>query len=141
MQNIHNSLKNALESKGLKSTTIRTQLHDLLISTSPISAGSFMNEAKSKGYDSVTIYRTLDIFKQLNLYDEYGYGKQRMLHIHNIDSSNHHHFIRCKVCNNAIEFENIQIEKQLDSIAKEQGFSNLSSHYLEITGICQYCRE
>ena len=56
-------LKNTLEVNNLKSTTIRNQLFDLLVNLSPISASNFMQEAKNRGYDGVTVYRTLDLFK------------------------------------------------------------------------------
>ena len=133
-------LKNTLEVNNLKSTTIRNQLFDLLVNLSPISASNFMQEAKNRGYDGVTVYRTLDLFKRLNLYDEYGYGKQRMLHIHN-DSSEHHHFIRCTKCEQAIEFESEAIEDQLAKIAAQQGYSLITSHYLELNGTCGKCAQ
>lgn len=132
------TLKNALESQNLKSTTIRTQLYRLLVDLSPISASSFMQEAKNKGYDGVTVYRTLNLFKKLNLYDEYGYGKQRMLHVHT-NNAEHHHFIRCINCEQVIEFENKAIEDQLAKIAAQQGYESITSHFLELSGLCHNC--
>lgn len=138
--NTGNSLRVILEENGYKLTTIRQQLYKKIERNNPISARKFIEIAKTEGYDSVTVYRNLNLFKKLHLTDEYGYGRDRILHLRN-QREKHYHFIRCQKCNKATEFKNENIELQLTKIAQEEKFSHISSHFLEIIGICKECTE
>lgn len=132
------SLRDICENNGFRVTTVRQQLFTILTKLSPVSAGEYIAYAENLGFDTVTVYRTLDLFRKLGLTDEYGYGKKRILHLRDNDEK-HYHFIRCSKCKKAVEFKSETIEKQLESIALAEGFSSISSHFLEVTGICSKC--
>lgn len=132
------SFRDICENNGYRVTTVRQQLFTLLTNVSPISAGDYIANAQSAGFDMVTIYRTLDLFRKLGLTDEYGYGKKRILHVRN-NTEKHYHFIRCSQCKKAVEFKSETIEKQLESIALAEGFGGISSHFLEVIGVCSNC--
>ncbi len=128
------------ESKGIRVTTVRNSLFDLLSKSSPITVADFFDLSKSNGFDTVSVYRTLDLFRKLDVMDEFGIGRQRVLQARTeIDA--HHHFIRCKICGLQSEFEDDAIEYQLGTVAAENGFPKIRSHYLEIIGICQNCSD
>ncbi len=124
----------------IRFTRVRSELYDLLISHSPVAAREFIAHATNQGFDTVSVYRSLDLFEKIGICDSYGSGKNRVLYASN-DGEQHHHFIRCTNCNRAFEFENEAIEMQLDAIARRAGFADISSHYLEISGICKYCNQ
>lgn len=136
--NSDNSLRVILEENGYKLTTIRQQLYKKIVKNNPTPARKFIEIAKTEGYDVVTVYRNLSLFKKLHLTDEYGYGRDRIIHLRN-QLEKHYHFIRCQKCNRATEFKNENIELQLTKIAQQEKFSNISSHFLEIIGTCKHC--
>lgn len=138
MNNSQFTFRDMCENNGYRVTTVRQQLYTLLSNLSPISAGEYITKAQSSGFDMVTVYRTLDLFRKLGITDEYGYGKKRIIHIRN-NTEKHYHFIRCSQCKEAVEFKSETIEKQLESIASAEGFNSISSHFLEVIGICSNC--
>lgn len=134
-----NEFKQLCAKYGIRATTVRGQLFVLLKESSPLLAAEFIDIAKNKGFDSVTVYRTLGLFYKLGIIYEFGSGKQRTLQLHEPNHDDHHHFIRCKTCNKVARFEDSAIEQQLLTVAKQKGFSSISSHYLEIIGTCARC--
>jgi Fur family ferric uptake transcriptional regulator len=55
-------------------------------------------------------------------------------------SSKHHHdHLTCSSCSKIVEFENTEIERLQEAVAKEFGFS-LTHHVLELYGLCPECR-
>jgi Fur family transcriptional regulator, ferric uptake regulator len=51
----------------------------------------------------------------------------------------HHDHLTCTDCGKIVEFENIEIERLQEKVAKENGFS-LTGHLLELYGVCVECR-
>jgi Fur family ferric uptake transcriptional regulator len=56
-----------------------------------------------------------------------------------LKSSHHHDHLTCTQCSKVCEFENTEIEELQDSVAKKFGFI-LSSHILELYGLCPDCQ-
>ncbi len=52
----------------------------------------------------------------------------------------HHDHLTCTECANIVEFENIEIERLQDKVAKQHGFT-LTDHVLELYGVCISCRK
>lgn len=124
---------------NIKTTTVRKQLYVLLSQNSPILASEFISLAKQNGFDSVSVYRTINLFIKYGLVFEFGFGKQKTLQLHEPDGHSHHHYIRCVNCDRVARFEDNVIEKQLLNIANSKDFATVSSHYLEIMGTCNRC--
>jgi Fe2+ or Zn2+ uptake regulation protein len=133
-------LRTVCEANNVKVTTVRKSLYDLLIKTSPLSADDFFEVTKQKGFDTVSVYRTLDVFSKIGLLDEFGVGRRRIIQART-ENDEHHHFIRCDTCGAVQEFEDNTIEYQLGAAAAENGFPKIKSHYLEIIGLCQNCAD
>lgn len=51
----------------------------------------------------------------------------------------HHDHLTCSVCAKIVEFENAEIEKLQERVAKEFGFQ-LTDHVLELYGVCPDCQ-
>lgn len=126
---------------GIRSTTVRKQLYELLRDNSPILAGEFIDIAVNKGFDSVSVYRTINLFTKLGIVYEFGSGKQRTLQLSAPNHDDHHHFIRCSLCNKVAHFGDSSIEQQLLTIAQLKGFESIESHYLEMIGKCKSCAQ
>lgn len=135
---MNNLLRSACEANNVRVTTVRKNLFDLLQQTSPLSVAEFFEKAKQKGFDTVSVYRTVDLFRKLKLIDEYGVGRQRILQVRT-EIDEHHHFIRCEACGLVVEFEDNAVEYQLSTVAAENGFPKIKSHFLEIIGRCSSC--
>lgn len=136
-----NDFKLVCAKYGIRATTVRAQLYALLKQSSPLLAAEFIDMAKNQGFDTVTIYRTLNLFHKLGIVYEFGSGKQRTIQLHQPDHDDHHHFIRCVSCNKVARFEDPAIEQQLLAIAQKKGFALIDSHYLEIIGTCASCNQ
>lgn len=136
--NMNQVLRTACEANNIRLTTVRKNLFELLTNESPISLTAFFELTQQKGFDTVSVYRTLDLFRKLDLIHEYGVGRQRILQART-EQEAHHHFIRCDTCGLTREFEDDAIEYQLQTVAGESGFPTIKSHYLEIIGRCQSC--
>ncbi len=122
----------------MRATLVRKNLFDLLVTLSPVSVSDFFDATNKKGFDTVSVYRTLDLFRKLDIMHEHGVGRQRILQA-KTELDAHHHFITCETCGFSQEFEDDAIEFQLSTVAAENGFPKIKSHYLEIIGQCQNC--
>ena len=54
-------------------------------------------------------------------------------------SAAHHHHLVCRSCGRTVEVEGPTVERWSDSVAAENGFTDVS-HTLEIFGTCPSCR-
>lgn len=55
-------------------------------------------------------------------------------------AKDHHDHLSCSVCGKIVEFENSEIERLQEKVALQFGFL-LTSHILELYGICPSCRK
>ncbi|MBL6990643.1 MAG: transcriptional repressor [Bacteriovoracaceae bacterium] len=84
-----------------------------------------------------SMYRTLAIFEAIGIirkvqftdrHSHYEYVRHQSLHGHTI----------CTKCKDVISFHDQTIDKMLQEIAQEQGYTYFS-HTLEIVGLCRKC--
>ena len=84
-----------------------------------------------------TVYRTLDLFSEL--------GVIRRIHADKGCSAvarterEHGHYVVCTGCGRVTEFSTCDIHAVEAGAARETGFT-ISSHFLELTGICAECQ-
>jgi len=84
-----------------------------------------------------TIYRTLELLKNLGLVTETDLGGGRYRY-HFGDKGHHHHLI-CEMCGATIEVDESQFLPLKHTLLKEYGFQANISH-LAIFGRCQNCK-
>ncbi|MDC4224503.1 MAG: transcriptional repressor [Candidatus Manganitrophus sp.] len=96
-----------------------------------------MMREKHASIGLATIYRTLNLFCECGLAEQrqFGDGHARYELTYNV---NHHDHLVCTQCKKIIEFENMDIEKLQEKVAKAHRFT-IYSHKLEIYGLCSDC--
>ncbi|MBI3804837.1 MAG: transcriptional repressor [Nitrospirae bacterium] len=96
-----------------------------------------MMKEKDASIGLATIYRTLNLFCECGLAEQrqFGDGHARYELIYNV---NHHDHLVCTQCKKIIEFENLDIEKLQEKVARENRFT-IYSHKLELYGLCSDC--
>lgn len=88
-----------------------------------------------------TIYRTLDLFTELDLLKRLDFGDGRNRYELNSDELSHfHHHLICTNCGVVKEFEDDMLETLESIIAKKLNFRTLD-HQLKVYGYCGDCQE
>lgn len=127
---------NLLKEKGLKITTARIAVLDLLESeNNPVDALTIVEKLSNQA-DQATVYRILEILTKKDIVNklEFGEGKYR----YEIEKDHHHHL----VCSNCGKIEDIEIDLSNEfskEINKKKGFL-VKSHSLEFFGLCRLCQ-
>lgn len=129
-----------LAQKGLKNTNQRMLiLKEFLEQASHLSTEELYLKVRSKnpriGY--ATVHRTLKLFAECGIAAErnFGDGQGRFELIH---GEEHHDHLICTRCGLIIEFENSQIEKLQNEVARKHRFT-IDNHRLELYGLCSDC--
>ena len=133
-------LKKFLEEKNLRSSTKRTTiLKSFLKEEGHITAEELYRKVvrNDRSIGIATVYRTLKLFHEAGLARMSRFGKWEAHYEHNYQHTHHDHLL-CLKCGNIIEFENPDIEKIQERIAKKHRF-NIASHRLELYGKCSEC--
>ncbi|MBW2503505.1 MAG: transcriptional repressor [Deltaproteobacteria bacterium] len=130
-----------LQKQGLKSTRQREIILDeFLKGGAHLSTEDLYLKLRKKhpsiGY--ATVYRTLRLFAECGIAEarDFGDGQTRY---ESSDLHEHHDHLICTVCGQIIEFEEPQIEKLQEKVARAHGFK-IVRHRLEIYGQCPRCK-
>jgi Fe2+ or Zn2+ uptake regulation protein len=138
---MRNNRKIKHEIKGRTVTTQRQLLLGLLKKAGGhISAKELYRRAsrKNESISLATVYRTLQLFKELGLVEERRLGQ---LYCHyEVKSSIEHQHLVCRSCGKVIEFESPLIRKLVEALKQEHGF-DLTKVDLYMEGYCQDCAE
>jgi Fur family ferric uptake transcriptional regulator len=94
--------------------------------------------AKSRALNAkigyATVYRTLKLLSECGLAAPRRFGDGQTVYETAGDSAHHDHLV-CLECNHVLEFENEEIERLQDQVARSFGFT-LVRHKLELYGLC-----
>lgn len=131
----------SLKDNGLKITDPRTMIVNLLAKSekalSPYEMRDLLKKQKIHA-DVVTIYRVLEVLEKMSLAHKVlainGYIRCSTTE----DESVCHHYLLCKNCQKVEEVEGENLHSLQAKIAKDYKFE-ISSHYLEFTGLCFEC--
>jgi Fur family transcriptional regulator, ferric uptake regulator len=128
--------------RGLKSTRQRS----LIIDTFFEMQGHFSVEevwARVRQDDArvsvATVYRTMKLLAESGLAHARNFGDGQTRYEPAIGREHHDHLI-CTRCGTIIEFENDQIERMQDAVARRHGFK-VTSHKMELYGLCKSCQK
>jgi Fur family ferric uptake transcriptional regulator len=94
--------------------------------------------AKDESISPATVYRTLNLFKELGLVDEMRLGKVRCYY--EIKQSQGHQHLVCQGCGKVIEFQNPHFKKLINAVQREHGF-NVKKAELYLEGYCPGCED
>lgn len=101
---------------------------------------SLLQNCSPAGIDASTVYRNIDLFRKAGLVTETGVGKNRYVQLVS-DRSDHFHHLRCERCGQTVSFDDDILEGLLKTIARKNGFSVVSSHTIEMLGLCLHCQQ
>jgi Fe2+ or Zn2+ uptake regulation protein len=94
--------------------------------------------ARDESISPATVYRSLNLFKQLGLVDEMRLGKIRCYY--EIKQSPGHQHLVCQGCGKIIEFQSPHFQKLIEAVQREHGF-NVAKAELYLEGCCPDCNE
>jgi Fur family ferric uptake transcriptional regulator len=129
-----------LRDRGLKSTAPRDDIARVFFALGRhISAEELYNEVKrvSPHVGYATIYRTLKLLKECELLSERHFDEGQARY-EVADEHHHDHFI-CESCAKIVEFEDDEIERMQQLVARKLGVA-LHRHKLELYGLCAECQ-
>jgi len=108
------------------------------ISYSPLSATQIFDQLKQKHFtiDLTTIYRTLELFCQLNIVQKVHFDDQ-VVRYEAMDT--HHHHLICEKCG-AIEDIPLSEKGLLKQVESKSKFK-INRHNLEFFGSCIHCQQ
>lgn len=85
-----------------------------------------------------TVYRTLNLLEENHIATSISFGAAGKKF--ELGNKPHHDHLICEKCGNIVEFENEEIEKLQDKIAKMHDFK-LTNHLMQLYGICKKCQD
>lgn len=130
-----------LQSRGMRVTQQRLALVEQVFSHHEhFDADQLIDQLPSSGQPGhvsrPTVYRTLGEFVDAGLLRKFILNG-RAVYEHDYGYPQHDHF-HCTQCNKLFEFENEQLLKLRDEVAREHRF-RVSGHRLIISGVCEEC--
>lgn len=86
-----------------------------------------------------TVYRTMKLLSESGLAHARNFGDGQTRYEAAVGREHHDHLI-CTSCQTIIEFENDQIERLQEAVARRHGFKVIS-HKMELYGLCKNCQK
>lgn len=131
-----------LEEKGYRLTPQRRAVLETFL-TNPnrhLSADDVYSLVKATNPEIgvATVYRTLELFRELHIISEQDFGQGMSRYECASDDSHHHHII-CLSCGRVWEFSSATLEKVERQLAKDHDFE-VAGHNLQLYGYCKDCR-
>lgn len=131
-----------LATKGLRMTRERSIIIEEVFDTHEHFDADQLVERLARRDDSrrvsrSTIYRSLTQLEEAGLIRKIARQGDRDLYEHDYGYPQHDHLI-CNRCGTLIEFQNQEISRLLDQIAREHEF-RMEGHRLEVSGLCRTC--
>jgi len=138
---LRDRLADYMDKKGLRSTAQRRLVTELFFkSDGHLSIEDLWAKVRRRdpkvGY--ATVYRTLKMLAESGIAYErkFGDGVSRYEVAH---EDEHHDHLICTECGRIVEFEDEEIEKLQEALAKKAGF-RLTRHVHELYGHCRDCQ-
>jgi len=93
---------------------------------------------RDESISPATVYRTLNLFKELGLVDEIRLGKVRCYY--EIRQSQGYQHLVCQGCGKIMEFQSPHFQKLVEAVRREHGFK-VTKAELYLEGYCPECEE
>ena len=134
---ISDRLPQYLRTHNLRLTQPRQVVFEFLVSAGEPVKLSQIIALHGVWADRASLYRTVKLFKKLEIIREVHRSGGDWLELGG-DFSPHHHHLTCAECGLTKTIDNRQLESQLLRIARADGFT-VTDHQVEITGSCYNC--
>lgn len=131
-----------MSERGLKSTRQRSLIIDVFfemhghLSVEEVWSRVRQDDAR---VSVATVYRTMKLLSESGLAHARNFGDGQTRYEPAVGREHHDHLI-CTRCGAIIEFENDQIERMQDAVARRHGFK-VTSHKMELYGLCKSCQK
>ena len=135
------SCTQVLQAKGYRLTPQRIMVVDALHNAKRhISAEEIFARLQEKyPYANIsTVYRTLELLKELGLAAEISIG-DGIVRYHALENSRHHHLV-CNRCGRIVDLPEEELAPLEKLLLKSHGFK-ADMHHLAIFGLCSDCRQ
>lgn len=133
------NLKHTLRSGGYSLTNTRRQVFAALADSDALNMNQLVRKLERK-MNRASVYRTVDLFEKLGIINRLQIGWKYKLELSE-SFAGHHHHATCLRCGRVIAFEESrELENDIHNLAEQLGF-RLSSHNLELRGICVACQK
>ncbi len=141
-----NTFKQMLREKGLKMTTQRESVLDVLQANAGLhmTAEEIYNKVKinSPEIGLATVYRTIQLLTDLKLIDTLnlndGFVRYEIGKMDTSDQRHHHHHLICEMCGKVIEAEDDLLE-QIEETCSQKYHFKVTNHVVKFYGICEAC--
>ena len=132
-------LKEHLAKRQLKLTRQREHILTAFLKMQHVTAEQMYRQLARKDphIGLATVYRTLNLFCEAGLAQARHFGTQTQYD--NVTHKGHHDHLICTSCGRIVEFENCEIERLQEEVARKHGF-RIQTHKLELYGLCSACR-
>lgn len=134
------ALSDFLREKGYRLTPQRMLVLEAIeVSNDHISAEEIYSRARIKyPYMNIsTVYRTVELLKELGLVTETDLGSGRLLY-HAASKAHHHHLV-CQKCGKVRDVDSYVFQHLQHEIMADYDF-NASLEHMAIFGVCKNCR-
>ena len=133
------SNRKALSVTGMRATSQRALIMEI-IRHGHLDADEIYRQARIRQprLTLSTVYRTLQMFKKLELVEELHFDEAH--HHYEVKPSSEHHHLVCLGCGKVVEFKCPLSPKMKEDIAREKGFE-ITSVEIRMTGYCSECRQ
>lgn len=133
-----NLLSETLKNNRYSLTKARKLTYRALQNQEPLSMARLIEQV-SPTIDRASVYRTIELFEQLGIIKKLYIGWKYRIELSE-KFSHHHHHISCIHCGKITTFEETKdISDALVAISRQADY-HLTSHQIELTGICQHCQ-
>lgn len=126
--------------KELKKTAARTAILSVLESAPfPISVAAVRSKLKNSKMNEATFYRTMDTLTEKKIVSRFYPGRGEAHY--ELTARPHHHHITCLHCNKISDTDICFLKNAETKLKKENGFSSIISHTMELFGVCTVCAQ
>jgi len=129
-----------LRGRGLRSTDARRKIVEVVLETDDhFTAEDLLDLIRERGHrvSRASVYRTLSLLCEGGFVESREFQRGQLMYELMVGQHHHDHLI-CTRCERIVEFENDEIERLQERVAKEHGF-RLESHSLRLFGTCPDC--
>jgi Fur family transcriptional regulator, ferric uptake regulator len=130
-----------ISARGLKSTRQRALIVDTFFGLEGhLSVEQLWEEVHrlDSRVSVATVYRTMKLLAESGLASAQNFGDGHTRY-EAAEGRVHHDHLICTSCEQIVEFENDQIERLQEAVAKKHGFK-VTSHKMELHGLCRACQ-
>lgn len=138
----HKVLRSYLLKHGLKASRQRDIIADVFFGApGHLKVDELLNEVRKVDpkVSQATVYRTMKLLTDCGLAEARHFGDGQTRYEASDDIGEHHDHLICTNCGKIVEFKNERIEQLQERVAEEHGFS-VTSHKMELYGLCKECR-